>query len=345
MTRTVPGSAVGDNSDETSCKSTQAPLTETVDCINQAPTFFRSLLTFAQSSCSLVSMGRPSASKQNKQFGVFFANVVTVPVESRNTTVARSGEGSIFYVFAHCFPELVRIQARCGLTQLEFNKYLQTNDFPLIRKRIRRKTSVSPRKKLAFFPPSSFRFAGRRWRNPDTVEDLAYLCSAWPVVTKGLNAIPFEGFIDLVRQAILLDDERGEMDAGCETLSACSTPANRRTKSHFEESDVEFDSEGEGEVAEEFDSKQDEQMLALSFPDDMVSFVHDEPIHTAAEIPVDTKVAGPKRRVSEKWIDAQTFLEQCKAELPLGGLDIGELLALVKANEQPCPSAVAVCEE
>ena len=170
-------------------------------------------------------MGRPTASKENKQFGAFFANIVTVPVQSRSMTVARSGEGAIFYVFAQCFPDLVRTHSRNGLTQLEFNKFLQSNDFPLIRKRNRSKSSVSPRAKLEFFPPSSFRFAGRRWRNPDDQEDLAYLCSAWPIVSKGLKAISFEGFCNAMRDAIRLDEQMGEMvESASETMSGCSSP-------------------------------------------------------------------------------------------------------------------------
>ena len=170
-------------------------------------------------------MGRPVASQQNKNFGLYFANVVTVPVEQRTRSVARSGEGSIFFVFASTFPQLVRLHSRSGLTQLEFNKHLQNKEFPLIRKRIRKKDSVSPRRNLAFFPPSTFRYAGRRWRNPDDAEDFACLQSSWPVLAKDRDAVSFDQFVDLVRQALKLDAET-EMD-GCsylDTLSGCSTP-------------------------------------------------------------------------------------------------------------------------
>lgn len=285
-------------------------------------------------------MGRPTASKENKQFGVFFANVVTVPVESRSTTVARSGEGAIFYIFAQCFPDLVRTNSRNGLTQLEFNKYLQTNDFPLIRKRNRSKTCMSPRKKLAFFPPSSFRFSGRRWRNPDNLEDLAYLRSAWPIVTKGLNAITFEGFCDAVREAIALDDQMGEMIEMCsDTMSACSTPrATKRCKVDFSDSDDVSDSE-EGEAAEEMPAHHfpaEDHLLDLPLVDNH-EIDHHEPCFDVAashaEFELEPVPVGQKRRRSEKWIDAQTFLEQCKSEAPCGfGLEFPELWGLVHGS-------------
>jgi hypothetical protein len=284
-------------------------------------------------------MGRPAASKQNKQFGVFFANVVTVPVESRNTTVARSGEGAIFYVFAQCFPELVRTSSRCGLTQLEFNKYLQNNDFPLIRKRIRRKTCLSPRKKLAFFPPSSFRFAGRRWRNPDNAEDFAYLRAAWPVVTKGLNAIPFEGFVEFVRQAILLD-EQSELEG--DLMSACSTPlADKKVPIDY---DSEDEDESDGEEAAEAEDTPACRPIAQVL-DLRIQVGHNQPcLEPQTSSNLSTEVMDPetckadlqRRRVSEKWIDAQTFLEQFKADLPATfGMDISEILAMVSRSSEP----------
>lgn len=227
-------------------------------------------------------MGRPTASKENKQFGAFFANIVTVPVPSRSITVARSGEGAVFYVFAQCFPDLVRTHSRNGLTQLEFNKFLQSNDFPLIRKRNRSKSCVSPRAKLEFFPPSSFRFAGRRWRNPDDQEDLAYLCSAWPIVSKGLKAISFEGFCDAMRDAIRLDEQMGEMvESGSETnsgrsspradtLSACSTPRGHEHAlfgSEFGDSETGMSECGACEAAEQSHFDSESHLLDLPLVD------------------------------------------------------------------------------
>lgn len=261
-------------------------------------------------------MGRPAASKASKEFGVFFSNIVTVPVASRKAMVLRSGEGAIFHVFAQTFPGLIREQARCGLTQLEFNKHLQNNGFSLTRRRI---TKFNPpeRKALEFFPLSSFSFSGRRWRNPDTDEDLAYLRAAWPVVTREVFApIPFESFVDVLRKAILLDIANGDMDGGSDAAVECSTPENKRVKLPFEDSNkAVFESEGH-------EAKQNDSMVTMNASFSVeeqlgVRFNHDGdritwlPIRDSYARKV-TRSASP-----EQWIDAQTFLDQSKSNLDM----------------------------
>ena len=74
------------------------------------------------------SMGRPSASPENKTIALEFAKVVTRKTSSSYDLLARCGRCSLFSALREMFPQIVREGtrlARDGLTEVEFNKLLQ----------------------------------------------------------------------------------------------------------------------------------------------------------------------------------------------------------------------------
>eukprot|EP00961_Rhodomonas_salina_P239185 3231380-Rhodomonas_salina.1 len=147
-------------------------------------------------------MVRAAASKNNKQLAVFFASMIT-EYDRSSGHIARSGEWSVFYVFAQCFPDLVRTNSRRGLTQLEFNKALENNGFSRIRKRTQQTLRFNQKTKNSeFFLPSSFRFRNRRWRNPDNIQDRQFLNAGWDLLTKSEKvAFSFDSLLNLIREA------------------------------------------------------------------------------------------------------------------------------------------------
>jgi hypothetical protein len=73
-------------------------------------------------------MGRPTASKENKEFSLAFAQLTTCQSESCDQIVARCGECSIFALLRMTFPTIVRNEdaiPRDGISEVEFNKVLQ----------------------------------------------------------------------------------------------------------------------------------------------------------------------------------------------------------------------------
>ena len=74
------------------------------------------------------SMGRPSASPENKTIALEFAKLVTRKTSNSNDLLARCGRCSLFSALQEMFPQIVRDGtrlARDGLTEVEFNKLLQ----------------------------------------------------------------------------------------------------------------------------------------------------------------------------------------------------------------------------
>ena len=73
-------------------------------------------------------MGRPTASKTNKELALAFAQLITCPSESSEHIVARCGECSIFALLRTTCSTIVRNEKgypRDGISEVEFNKFLQ----------------------------------------------------------------------------------------------------------------------------------------------------------------------------------------------------------------------------
>ena len=73
-------------------------------------------------------MGRPTASKLNKEFAVAFAQTVTCNTGNGGDIVARCGDCSVFALLCATCPDIVRNNKsipRDGITEVEMNKVLQ----------------------------------------------------------------------------------------------------------------------------------------------------------------------------------------------------------------------------
>jgi hypothetical protein len=73
-------------------------------------------------------MGRPTASKENKQFAVAVAKLVTMETGSPMDMIARSGQCSLYHFLKGQFPWIVRdghFGVRDGVSEVELNKTLQ----------------------------------------------------------------------------------------------------------------------------------------------------------------------------------------------------------------------------
>eukprot|EP00961_Rhodomonas_salina_P303864 3941395-Rhodomonas_salina.2 len=123
-------------------------------------------------------MGRPKASKRNKQIALFFASIVTVPVPSQGPestlsaeTVGRQGPHSLFEIFSQVCPSATRERTRDGLTLSEFNKILKKDGWPRVKFRASARQIADGHVGGSTF----YQFGGRRWRNPDDSADMAAL--------------------------------------------------------------------------------------------------------------------------------------------------------------------------
>eukprot|EP00961_Rhodomonas_salina_P233224 3151854-Rhodomonas_salina.1 len=87
-------------------------------------------------------MGRPQASKRNKQLSVLFANAVTVSSSESNPfpdTVGRTDANSLFEVFSRFCPSATRDKhgRGDGICLAQFNKLMEAEGFQRIRFRAR----------------------------------------------------------------------------------------------------------------------------------------------------------------------------------------------------------------
>lgn len=116
-------------------------------------------------------MVRACASQESKDFGHLFCVTVTAEIAKdqpgyTKNTVGRSGEYAIFDALQRCFPGAARTGRRDGVSQVELNKHLE-KCAGFLRYRYRANNS------------SCYRYAHRRWRNPDDPVDMAFLTSLW----------------------------------------------------------------------------------------------------------------------------------------------------------------------
>eukprot|EP00961_Rhodomonas_salina_P208344 2811376-Rhodomonas_salina.1 len=86
-------------------------------------------------------MVRPVGSNHNKYLGVSFAFLNTIQSPERTSTVGRSGNFSVFEIFAQVFPDAVRHYARDGVTNCELNKAMESSGF--VRTRFRNKEALA----------------------------------------------------------------------------------------------------------------------------------------------------------------------------------------------------------
>eukprot|EP00961_Rhodomonas_salina_P028247 381526-Rhodomonas_salina.1 len=147
-------------------------------------------------------MGRPQPSSRNKQLSLIFANSVTAP-SSRVTpspdTVGRTDAPSLFDVFSRVCPSATRDQhgRGDGMSLAKFNKLLEADGFQRIRLRARARKIVD-RESEDF---NSYRFGGRRWRDPDNPEDMAAIAAFWHCFSE-FAACTLEEMTGILREAL-----------------------------------------------------------------------------------------------------------------------------------------------
>eukprot|EP00961_Rhodomonas_salina_P029747 400662-Rhodomonas_salina.1 len=128
-------------------------------------------------------MVRPQASEACKMLSLHVANSITAPSQYLVSTdsIGRSGSSvfiTMFDVLARVCPSATRVHNnRNGVSVTEFNKILERNGYSRVRMRICRASKEPSAPEGASC--TCYRFAGRRWLDPDDAQDLDQLAKVW----------------------------------------------------------------------------------------------------------------------------------------------------------------------
>jgi hypothetical protein len=155
---------------------------------------------------------RPKASDQNKQIALAFAQCVTTGA-TEDDLLARHGSLSIYSAFCQVLPALARDSKdfrgknRQGLTEIEFNKFLERQDAALF---VKRRTRFVAFHKITSEPqqdgtkPSdsnvgSWMFSGLRWRDPGSSSDMSDMRAKLQAAGNHANLFDEKKIVEVVR--------------------------------------------------------------------------------------------------------------------------------------------------
>ncbi|EKX52961.1 hypothetical protein GUITHDRAFT_101413 [Guillardia theta CCMP2712] len=134
-------------------------------------------------------MVRPAASWENKRIALAFAHMVTSPAPfsgPARQSVCRTGRFSVYDALSACCPMSVinndPYDGKYGLRAIEFYKVVESNGFVKVRhQRPRGKSELSSSSGSweACTEEVRYVYAGRRWRDPSSEEDMQSLRGAW----------------------------------------------------------------------------------------------------------------------------------------------------------------------
>eukprot|EP00961_Rhodomonas_salina_P092375 1242912-Rhodomonas_salina.1 len=162
--------------------------------------------TYKSLKSTRTDMVRPRASQRNHQLSVLFANIVTttasLPRGPLKDTIGRKGPHSLFEVLSKVCPSATRDRSRDGVSEVEYNKALEKDGFQRVRVRFRESSQQLTEEESE--GASVYRFAGRRWRNPDDSDDMAALVKAWPLLSE-IVACSLMDAVQILREAIVAE--------------------------------------------------------------------------------------------------------------------------------------------
>lgn len=118
-------------------------------------------------------MVRPKASQEKLQFALLFADAISTNSIKEGGDcrflVDRKGDASIFSLLSSCLPNLVDIQYRDAVTQVQLNKHLVKCGYIPFRQRNRIKGTTDQ------WDRGVSRWKNRRWVDPNDKHDLSHL--------------------------------------------------------------------------------------------------------------------------------------------------------------------------